>query len=83
MLWLIPVGFVAILFFFCLGIWFHSWSLKASYGGTIVVQRQSDGKLMYTLVVGGDLEQLQYKKDILFRITPVDSDTDLDELELV
>ena len=64
---------------FGLGMWFHRFLSKYSYGGTIVVQKRSDGSLLYTLVIGGDLELLQYKKDILLRIRPIEIDEDLDE----
>lgn len=40
---------------------------KYGYGGAILVQKQ-EGKLVYTLEVFDDPEQLQYKRQILFRV---------------
>jgi hypothetical protein len=45
------------------------------YGGSIVVHKEGE-KIVYTLIINDDAEELQYQKDILFKIVPEEDSLD-------
>lgn len=53
-------------------LWIES---ETAYGGVILVQKQ-DEKLVYTLEIFDDPEQLQYEEQILFRVDSSDLSLD-------
>jgi hypothetical protein len=55
-----------------LGVIIHILLSRVQYGGTVVVEKHDDGRIVYTLEIDDDPEQLQYKKELLLRITPED-----------
>jgi hypothetical protein len=55
---------------------------KYMYGGTILVEEHPGGKVTYTLVISGDIDNLRYKKEILFNIAPAKTHQDLGDESL-
>jgi lipoate-protein ligase A len=45
------------------------------YGGSIVVHKENK-KLIYTLIINEDAEELQYQKDIFFKVVPYEDSLD-------
>jgi len=74
--WLVVVGFVLGNIGFLMGRFVLP---QGGYGGTIVAQKKPDGKLVYTLVIGGDLDKLQYEKDVLLKVVRVSEKDNIDE----
>jgi len=44
------------------------------YVGDMVVIPQPEGGVLYSLEVGGDLDELENKKEVTFRVVPANSD---------
>jgi hypothetical protein len=45
-----------------------------AYDGTVLVNKNPDDSIIYTLEINGDLDQLQYKKKILLEVAPASPD---------
>lgn len=68
--------FLFIFFGTLIGMILGRWLVKEKvYGGSIIVKKES-GKIVYTLVLRNDPEQLQFMDRVLFKVIQSETDSD-------
>jgi lipoate-protein ligase A len=66
---LVLVGVLAFLIGIAVGGVVKCRMTRRPYGGSIVVHKENK-KTIYTLIINDDAEELQYQKDIFFKVVP-------------
>lgn len=76
MTWLFVAGFILLSVGALMGLIaasiFHA--SKDPYDGSILVEKRSDGSILYTLEIDGDLDALQHKDEITLKVAPASLD---------